>query len=58
MVSSISRDRDNCPSSSFNDKSMVRGAIGSNDLALWWSQWLLQVQFIFICKKISKVEII
>ena len=39
--SSISRDRVYRPSSSFNDKSTVRGAVDNNDLALWWSPWLL-----------------
>ena len=46
--SSISRDRDSRPSSNFDGKSMVWGAVGSNDLALWWSQWLIQVLFTFI----------
>ena len=32
---SISKDMDNCPSSNFNEKFVVRGAIGNNSLALW-----------------------
>ena len=28
--SSMSRDRNNCPSSSFNGKSMVQGVVGNN----------------------------
>ena len=31
---------------------MVRGVVGSNDFALWWSQWLLEVQFPFVFKVI------
>ena len=37
---------------------MAQGAVGNDDLALWWSQWLLQVQSTFIFKKISEVEVI
>ena len=39
----IPRDRDIWPPSSFNCKSMIRGAVGSDDLVLWWYQRLLQV---------------
>ena len=56
--SSISRDRVNHPSSSFNDKSIVWGAVGINDFPLWHSQWLLQVPFTFVFKKTLEVEII
>ena len=55
--SSISRDGDNHPLSIFNGKSIVQGAVGNNDLALWWSQWLL-LQFTFVFKKILEVEVI
>ena len=47
----ISRDMDTRPSSNFNGKSMVWGAVGNNMLALCWSQWLLQVQFTFVLRK-------
>ena len=56
--SSISRDRDSRSSSNFNGKSMVQGAVGRNDLVLWWSQWLLQVQFTFIFEKILELKVI
>jgi hypothetical protein len=39
-------------------KSMVQGAVSNNGHALWWSQWLLQVQFTFVSKKILEVEVI
>jgi hypothetical protein len=37
---------------------MVQDAVGNNDLALWWSQQVLQVQFAFMFKKILEVEVI
>ena len=36
---------------------MVRGVVRNNDLAVWWSQWLLQVQFTFIFKKFLEVKV-
>ena len=39
-------------------RSMARGAVSNNDLVLWWSQWLLQVQFTFIFIKVLEVDII
>ena len=56
--STIFKNRDNQPPSSFNDKSMIRGAVSSNDLAWWWCQWLLQVQFTFVYEKILEVDVI
>jgi hypothetical protein len=54
----ISKDRDSPSLSNFNGKSKVRGAVGNNDLVLWWSQWLLQVQFTFKFHKILEVDVI
>ena len=54
----ISRDKDNYPSSNTNGKSMVRGAVSNNNLALWWCQWPLQVQSTFAFGKILEVGVI
>lgn len=43
---------------SFNCKSMVRGAVSSNDLVLWWCRWLHHVQFTFIFEIILEVDVI
>ena len=37
---------------------MVSGAVGNNNLALWWNQWLLQVQITLVFEKILEVEVI
>ena len=50
---SISRDTDSRLLSGLNGKSMVQGAVGITDLALWWCQKLLQVQFTFVFEKIN-----
>ena len=49
---------DSPPSSSSNGKSMIQGAISNNDLAMWWCQWLLQVQFTFVFENILEVDVI
>jgi hypothetical protein len=41
-----------------SDGKLVRGVVGNDVLALWWSQWLLQGQFTFVFEKILKVEVI
>ena len=35
---------------------MVRDAVNTNDLPLWWCQWLLHVHFTFVFEKILEVE--
>jgi hypothetical protein len=54
----ISRNRDSWPSAGFNGKSMVRGVVSNNDLALSWCQWLLQIQFTFVFENILRAEVI
>ena len=49
-------NRDSCPLSNFNGKSMVQGIVGIHDLVLWWSQWLLSVQFPFVFEEILEVR--
>ena len=34
------------------------GVVGGNDLAMCWSQWLLQVKFTFVVEEILEVEVI
>ena len=46
-----SRDRDSRPFFNFNNKFMFWCVAGCSDIALWWSQWLLQVQFTFVFEK-------
>ena len=36
-----------------NGKSIIEAVLGINDLALWWSQWLLQVQYVFVFGKLQ-----
>ena len=54
----ILRERVSRPLSNFNCKCTVHGAVNNDDLALWWCQQLLQVQFTFVYKEILEVEII
>ena len=36
---------------------MIGDAVSNNDLALWWCQWLLQVQFTFMFEKTFEVDV-
>ena len=50
-------DRNSRQLFSFNGKFLIQGAVSNNNLALWWCQWLLQVQFTFIFEKILEVDV-
>ena len=56
--SNIFRDRDSRPSSNFNGKSMVRGVIGSTDLAMWWVSMVVSSTIHIHIQKILGVEVI